>query len=211
MGRRTLPRNNYRTSTYLQLPALTANRTTLRFQDNVETVAASSGIAGSAKEVDVSSGLSSTGSFIHYINSTEATVVSEHGAEKLPPENDKTPWGVNRMMALREPAPSLAVIFAEAQAAGSIQWLRWELVDGKQAAVSFSFRLVIDRLLPGEYDFHAKDFESAIYRHGRPNQPGAATNPDHRDCFRDLARDRRGVSRSAAWHFRPRGAPPKKS
>jgi hypothetical protein len=128
----------YVASTYRQLPILTATRTTLRFQDNVETVAASSGIAGSAKEVDISSGLSNPASFVHYINSSEATVVSEHGAEKLPPEKDKTRWGANKMIALVEPAPSLGVIFPEAQAAGSIQWLRWELVNGKQAAV-YSF------------------------------------------------------------------------
>jgi hypothetical protein len=129
---------SYVTSTYQQLPMLTATRTTLRFQDNMETVAASSGVSGSATEVDISSGLSSPASFMHYINSAQATVVSEHGAEKPPPGKDKTLWGANKMIALEEPAPSLGVIFPESQAAGNIQWLRWELVNGKRAAV-YSF------------------------------------------------------------------------
>lgn len=125
----------YVAGAYRQLPPLTASKTTLRFQDNVETIAASSGIVGSAKEVDLASGLSNPASFVHYINSVEARVASEHGAEKLPPEKVKIPWGANKMIALREPDPSLGVVFQDAQAAGSIQWLRWELVNGRQAAV----------------------------------------------------------------------------
>ena len=123
---------------YSQLPVFTATRTTLRFQDNVEAVAASSGIAGAATEVDTSAGFSNPASYVHFINSVEAPVVSEHGAEKLPTEKDKTPWGANKMIALHEPDPSLGVIFQEAQAAGSIQWLRWERVNGRPAAV-YSF------------------------------------------------------------------------
>ena len=128
----------YVTKTYQQLPSLTATKTTLRFQDNVEAVAPSSGVKGSATEVVTTAGFSNPATFVHYINSTEAQVASEHGAEKMPAEKDKTPWGANRMIALQEPDPSLGVVLQEAQAAGSIQWLRWEMVNGKQAAV-YSF------------------------------------------------------------------------
>ena len=128
----------YVTKTYEQLPALTATKTTLRFQDNLEAVAPSSGVKGSATEVVTTAGFSNPATFVHYINSTEAQVASEHGAEKMPAEKDKTPWGANRMIALQEPDPSLGVVLQEAQAAGSIQWLRWEMVNGKQAAV-YSF------------------------------------------------------------------------
>jgi hypothetical protein len=134
----------YVTRTYEQLPLLTATKATLRFQDNVEAVAASSGVVGSATEMGASSRFSNPASFVHYISSTETTVVSEHGAEKLPSEKDKTPWGANKMIALQEPDPSLGVILQEAQAAGSIQWLRWELVNGKQAAV-YSFAVPIKK------------------------------------------------------------------
>ncbi len=121
-----------------QLPFLTATKATLRFQDNVEAVAAGSGIVGNATEVDTVSAFSNPASFVHYINASVATVESEHGAEKPPAQKDKTPWGQNKMIALVEPDPNLGVVFKEARDAGSIQWLRWELVNGRQVAV-YSF------------------------------------------------------------------------
>ena len=128
----------YVTKTYEQLPNLTAIKTTLRFQDNVEAIAAASGTQGGAQDVVTSSSFSNSASFIHYINSTETRVMSEHGAEKMSAEKDKTPWGANTMIALQEPDPSLGQVFHEAQEAGAIQWLRWEMINGKQTAV-YSF------------------------------------------------------------------------
>lgn len=128
----------YVTRTYQQLPKLTATKMTLRFQDNVTVVAPSSGITGSATEVVTRPGFSNAAAFVHYINSAEAPVASEHGAEKLPAEKDKTPWGANSMIALQEPDPSLSMVFSEAQAASMLKWLRWELINGKVAAV-YSF------------------------------------------------------------------------
>ena len=130
---------DYVNKTYDQLPELNATRTTLRFQDNVEGAAPSSGMQGGAKDVSTGAGFVSAFQFIHYINSTDSHVQIERGAEKMPSEKDKTPWGANKMIALEEPAPSLGEVFHEAQAFGSITWLRWELVNGKATAVySFS-------------------------------------------------------------------------
>ncbi len=131
---------DYIHKTVTQLPALTATKTTLRFQDNVEAVAPSSGMHGSATDVSTGSGFVSAYQYVHYINSTESSVMSDHGAEKPPAEKDKTPWGANKMIALQEPDPSLGTVFEEAQAAGAIQWLRWELINGKPAAV-FSYQV----------------------------------------------------------------------
>ncbi len=131
---------NYVSKTYTQLPALTATKTTLRFQDNVEAAAPSSGMHSSASDASVGSGFVSPFQFVHYINSTDAQVASDHGAEMMPAEKDKTPWGANKMIALEEPDPSLGTVFEEAQAAGSIKWLRWELLNGKQTAV-YSFEV----------------------------------------------------------------------
>jgi hypothetical protein len=128
----------YISRTYDQLPTLTATRTTLRFQDNLVALAASSGVGSGAKEAVTSSGFSNPDSYVRYINSTASLVTSEHGTEKKPPEKDQTRWGANGMTAIQEPTPGLGIIFREAQAAGSFQWLRWELVNGKPAAV-FSF------------------------------------------------------------------------
>ncbi len=131
---------DYVSKTYTQLPALTATKTTLRFQDNVEAAGPSSGMHGGASEVTVGSGSVSPYQFIHYINSTDAQIASDHGAEKLPSEKDKTPWGANKMIALQEPDPNLGTVFEEAQTAGEIKWLRWELLNGKQTAV-YSFEV----------------------------------------------------------------------
>lgn len=128
----------YITKTYLQLPRLTATKTTLRFQDNMEVVAPSSGVAGGAKDAAISSGLSKAAEFLHFINSAQAAVEFEHGAEKAPAQKDKALWGANRMIALKEPDPSLGIVFPQAVASGTIRWLRWELVNGGQVAV-FSF------------------------------------------------------------------------
>jgi len=129
---------SYVNNNFRQLPLLTATRTTLRFQDNMEAAVSDSGIAGSAKEVDLSAGFSNPVLFFRYLNSSEVPVASEHGAEQLPPGKDKTRWGENQMIALKEPAPSLGVIFSEALETGSVQWQRWELINGRPAAV-FSF------------------------------------------------------------------------
>jgi len=129
---------SYIHDTYAQSPALTATRTTVRFQDNVEAIAASSGIGSSATEVTTTSGFSNAASYIHYINSTEDQVVLHHGAEQLPAQAAKVPWGANKMIALLEPDPNLVTIHKEAEESGTLQWLRWELVNGKPTAV-FTF------------------------------------------------------------------------
>jgi hypothetical protein len=128
----------YVTGVYEQLPDLTATKMTLRFQDNVDAVSASSGIQGSARDVVTDAGFSSAAAYVHYVNSTETQVTSEHGAEKMPAQKDKTPWGANTMIALETPDPDLGRVFREAQDAGTLQWQRWELISGKQTAV-YSF------------------------------------------------------------------------
>ena len=128
----------YVTGVYMKLPDLTANKTTVRFQDNVEAVAASSGVKGSVTDVVTNSGFVNPATFVHYINSTESAVSLAGGAENPPSEKDKTLWGANRMIAVKEPDPSLGAVFQQAQSAGTLQWLRWEIVNGKQVAV-FSF------------------------------------------------------------------------
>jgi len=85
-------------ASYQQLPALTAVRTTLRFQDNVEVVSQSSGLSGSAK--DASTSPVNPFNFVHYINSTDTNIGLEHGVERLP--QDKTRWGANRMVQIMD-------------------------------------------------------------------------------------------------------------
>ena len=129
---------DYVSKTYSQLPALSATKTTVRFQDNIEGPALGSGVHGSAQDVTRGSGLVSPYQFIRYINSTDTHVAIDHGAEKMPAEKDKTPWGANKMIALQAPVASLATVFEEAQGSGSVKFARWEWVNGRQAAV-YSF------------------------------------------------------------------------
>ncbi|HVZ83192.1 MAG TPA: hypothetical protein VG893_05910 [Terracidiphilus sp.] len=131
---------SYVSKTYTQLPALTATKTTIRFQDNIEATAASSGLHSGARDATNGSGIVSPFQFVHYINSTDSEVASNHGAELEPKEKDKTPWGANRMIAVETPDPSLGTVFDEAQAAGEIKWVRWQLVNDKQTAV-YSFNV----------------------------------------------------------------------
>lgn len=128
----------YVTGTYAQLPSLTVTKTTLRFQDNVEALASSSGLQGGAADVVVGSGFSNPASFVHYINSSEAQISLTHGAEKLPDQEDNTPWGANKMIALKNPDPSLTEVLHDVFSAENIHWLRWESINGKPTAV-FAF------------------------------------------------------------------------
>jgi len=131
---------DFTTTSNAQLPPLTATKTTLRFQDNIERAEACSGVVGCGKDASISSGLSNTISFIHFINTTETQVASEHGREIAPVTKDKTPWGANRMIAVQEPDPSLGAILQDAQSTQSIQWLRWEMVNGRQTSV-YTFKI----------------------------------------------------------------------
>jgi hypothetical protein len=126
---------DYATKTYAQLPALTATKTTIRFQDNFEALASSSGMHSSAKEMTSDPAVVTASQYVHYINSTETPVAFQNGAEMLPTAKDKTPWGANGQIALHEQGPVLSSILSEALAAGKIDWLRWETINGKTAAV----------------------------------------------------------------------------
>lgn len=125
----------YLDATYAQLPAMKAVKTTLRFQDNVEAIASSSGLQGGATDAVVSSGFSNPSLFVHYMNSAETPLAIVHGGETPSDEKDKNPWGANKMIAIKSPAPNPATVWKEAE---GIQWQRWELVNGSPTAV-FTF------------------------------------------------------------------------
>lgn len=123
----------YSTTTYAQLPQLTATRTTARFQDNIEAVATSSGMHSGASLVDPN--LVSATEFVRYINSVQTQVTFQNGAERVPIPKDRGPWGANGQIALYEQGPLLTTVIQDAQAAGKLNWLRWENVNGKTASV----------------------------------------------------------------------------
>ncbi len=130
---------SYVQGTYGQLPTLKATKTTLRFQDNMEALSSSSGLVGGAKEVLTNPSFSNPATYVRYIGSSDAPVALQHGTEQAEIDK-KTKWGANGMIALQTATPSLDTVFPAAQAGGALHWLRWELVNGRPAAV-FAFEV----------------------------------------------------------------------
>jgi hypothetical protein len=124
---------DYTNKTYAQLPSLTATKTTARFQDNEQAIAAGTGMHSGSSTIDPN--LVQSTPFIHYVNSTETRVESQNGAEKLSTAKDKTRWGQNGYIALQGQGPVLSSILQDAQTAGTISWLRWETINKKSTAV----------------------------------------------------------------------------
>jgi hypothetical protein len=122
---------DYATKTYAQLPALTATKATRRFQDNAQL---NMGSVGSHSTATVAGPTPP----IRYTALTETPVTLQNGAEQNPLANDKTHWGDNGMIALLGQVPVLTAVLQDAQAAGKINWLRWESVNGYPFAV-YSF------------------------------------------------------------------------
>jgi len=114
----------------------------------MKAIDACSGMVGCAWGAVDSGSFSHQASFIRYINSVDTPVASQHGKEFMLSKQDKTPWGANGMITLQETDPSLDVILREAHDSGSLQWLRWEMVNGKRAAV-YSFKVPITNSLLG--------------------------------------------------------------
>jgi hypothetical protein len=128
---------DYAARTYAQLPHLTATKTTARFQDNLKPPDRAD--PGKVPDKVWRDARMANGSqFIYYIGANEAKVESRNGAEIAPNAKDPTRWGANGQIVLLGPGPVLSTIVQDAQAAGKLNWLRWETVNGWQTAV-FSF------------------------------------------------------------------------
>jgi hypothetical protein len=125
---------DYASKTYAQLPAVTATKTTIRFQNAVSATA----VAGNHSGVSIDPRLTAEAQFVHYINTTPTPINIHNGIEDNPLVKDKTPWGSNGYIALLGQGPVLSTVLQEANAADKLAWLRWENVNGKTAAV-FSF------------------------------------------------------------------------
>ena len=130
--------SEYISKTYSQLPPLTATRTTLRFQDNVEVPGSNSGLVGGAKEITTESGFVHPFAYARYIGSTETKVQSANGIEKPPVKEKGARWGANGQIALFGPEQNPGTVFHEAEDSGGLTFTRWQTINGKAAAV-FAF------------------------------------------------------------------------
>lgn len=126
---------NYVNNIYAQLPHLAATKTTQRFQDNMEAVPTAESFRSGTYAGELAANGDYAASIIHYINATETPVESQNGADILSKTKDSTRWGANAMIALQGQGPVLSTVLHEAQAAGEINWLRWETVLGRTTAI----------------------------------------------------------------------------
>jgi hypothetical protein len=124
---------------YAHLPALTAARTTARFQDGADNPHPPQGGMKTANESANGNPLwQQVGLHVRLMKLQKDTVETDNGVEKAANTKEKMPWGSNGLIAsVGAPLP-LATILQEAETSGSPRFLRWESVNGKTAAV-FAF------------------------------------------------------------------------
>jgi hypothetical protein len=133
---------DYVTKTLAQSPRVTATRTSARFQDgaadsHVTNLAAGNRMTGANSAIFDPANLN-----MRYLGPHSTSVENEHGVEKAVAENAKTAWGANGEVSEGGASPLLSVILTEAAAANKLNFLRWELIDGRQIAV---FAFAVDK------------------------------------------------------------------
>jgi hypothetical protein len=170
---------DYSEKTYAQLPHITATKTTVRFQDNVEAAAPSTGANSQmATTVGFDSADVQASAFVHYMNSSENKVDISKGVEENPLAKDKTRWGENRMIALLANGPALGSVIHEAEAGGKINFERWEDVNGKPAQVySFSVDKKQTHYAVVYCCFPNADIKSSALTVATPTQGGSSAGP----------------------------------
>ena len=121
---------NYVTTSFAQLPHLTATKNTFRFQDSMEAPlpADPKSKGGDASKVDPSQ-------IVHFLGSAESPVETMNGAENIVVTKEKQLQGQSDQVMLLGQGPILSSILQEAQAAGTLKWARWETLNGTQVAV----------------------------------------------------------------------------
>jgi hypothetical protein len=127
------------TKTYSQLPPLTATKLTGRFQDGVEAIHTYTGANHNLSQNDDPL-WEQTRLYVRLLNTRTDVIESENGIEKIPNTKSKPLWGSNGQVASVGPALTLTSLMQEAMTSGNPKFLRWETVNGKQAAV-FTFAI----------------------------------------------------------------------
>jgi hypothetical protein len=127
---------DYAAKQYAQLPKLSADKQTIRFQNGVTGVHTNSGTFSNFASGDP--GMNAVNPYLLMLGVHTAPVESEHGIElPQPVEKQKNPASQNGQISQGGAGLVLGVILVDA-AKGNLSWLRWEMVDGKKTAV-FSF------------------------------------------------------------------------
>jgi hypothetical protein len=117
---------NFATKSFSQYPHLSVIKSTIRYQDELRQ-ASSVGI----QSVNILNGP------LQLVYKHNDPLDVDKGIVKAAAK-DKTRWGANGQISEGAPETNLGALLQEASASDNYKWLRWQTVDGKQAAV-FSF------------------------------------------------------------------------
>jgi hypothetical protein len=122
--------SDYLTKAFDQLPAFIASKTVSHYQDDLINTSSSPGLT-----------VNTVNSYTRLSEAATKNVESEKGIEKSA-EKDKTAWGQNGQISPPGPMPPLSVLFQEASETGKIGFERWQILQGKRAAV---FTFAVDK------------------------------------------------------------------
>lgn len=167
----------YVTGTTMQTPHLVAQRSTTRYQDGVENIHTNSGMTNNMPSSTKSWELPNM--YMRLIGSHTSTVESEKGLEIVPKVTQKQPWGQNGQISEGGQGPVLSVILQEA--AGTLQWKRWETVRGRTTAV-FSFGVPKKK---SHYEVHYCCFPQS-QDYGRMGYEGTGANLQYGTTWKDF-------------------------
>jgi hypothetical protein len=112
---------------YAQNPHLSVTKTMLRFEDHVITTD-SSGFHNNNLLLGP----------IQLFDNQVDPVETDKGVEQAAVSRAKTKWGENGEISEGVPGTNLGDLFLGASSSGKFEWLRWQMIDGRQTAV-FSF------------------------------------------------------------------------
>jgi len=165
----------FATRTYPQLPPLSATKLTGRFQDGVEAIHTYTGANHNLTQNDDPL-WEQTRLYVRLLTTHTETVQIDNGIERAPAVKDKTLWGPNGQVASVGTIMALNAILQEATASGNPKWLRWETINGKQAAVySFAVDKKKTRFAVVYCCFPNTDTAGLINYGGGPSTGGGAT------------------------------------
>ena len=112
---------------YAQNPHLSVTKTMLRFEDHVITTD-STGFHNNNLLLGP----------IQLFDNQVDPVETDKGVEQAAVSRAKTKWGENGEISEGVPGTNLGDLFLGASSSGKFEWLRWQMIDGRQTAV-FSF------------------------------------------------------------------------
>lgn len=149
-------------TTFRQSPTFSATKIVLRFQDEVKNMSSTAGL-----QVD------SPNTYVQLAEARTDRVEITQGVEKLITARDKTNWGENGQISEGGPLPTLPEIFQEASASGKPAFARWEILNGKPAAVfTFSVDKKKSRYVVNYCCFPSTDTATGVANAGFGISPG---------------------------------------